>query len=125
MTSINSHRDLETFMQVAQDVAIAKAKLMPTTPDIRRRAAALVAFGRDKIAEMRRTELAQRRSNVVSGTIRGWIQKLVHSELVAEIKERSAANPNLALAFRECDSMPDDDLKSLLEDIVALSDPTE
>ena len=33
-----SQRDLRTFMALAQEAAIADAKLMPTTPDIKRRA---------------------------------------------------------------------------------------
>jgi hypothetical protein len=116
----NSERDLRTFMAVAQDVAIAKAKLMPTTPDIRRRAAALVAFGHEKIAEMRREELASRPTNVVTGTIREWVQKLIRSELITQLTAVWTGHPELQFAHRECDEMTDDDLRSALEDALSL-----
>ena len=121
----NSERDLRTFMAVAQDVAIARAKLMPTTPDIRRRAAALVAFGHEKIAEMRREELARRPTNVVSGTIREWIQKLARSEAIARLTGVWAQHPELQFAHRECDEMTDDDLRSALEDAMSLIERPE
>jgi hypothetical protein len=97
----NSEQDLKTFMAVAGDVATARAKLMPTTPDIRRRAAALVAFGHEKIAEMRREELATRPTNIVTGTIREWILKLIRSELMTELTAVWTAHPELQFAHRE------------------------
>ena len=107
-------------MAVAGDVATARAKLMPTTPDIRRRAAALVAFGHEKIAEMRREELANRPTNVVTGAIREWIQKLVRSDLITELTAVWTTHPKLQIAHRECDEMTDDDLRSALEDALSL-----
>ena len=121
----NSERDLRTFMAIAQNVAIAEAKLMPTTPDIERRAAALVAFGRDKIAEMRREELARRPSNVVAGTIREAIRKLTRAEVIARLSELWTQHPDLQFAHRECDDMTDDDLRSALEDAESLIERAE
>lgn len=115
-----SQRDLRTFMAVARDVAIAKAERMPTTPDIQRRAAALVAFGRERIAEMRREELARRPSNVVSGAVRDAIQKLTRAEVITRLSQIWAQNPALQFAHRECDEMTDDDLRSALEDAESL-----
>jgi hypothetical protein len=112
----NSERDLRTFMQIAADVAIAKAKLMPTTPDIRARAAKLVAFGHEKIAEMRREALARRPSNVVTGAIRDAFKALTRNELVAQLTALWSAYPALQFAHRECEEMTDDDLRSALED---------
>jgi hypothetical protein len=116
----NSERDLRTFMKVMQDVAIAKAKLMPTTPDIQHRAARLVAFGHEKIAEMRRETLAQRRTNVVSGAIRDAFEALPRNEVIAKLTALWSTHPDLQFAFRECDDMPDDDLRSMLEDATSL-----
>lgn len=115
-----SETDLRTFMAIAQDVAIAKAKLMPTTPDIERRAAALVAFGREKIAEMRREELARRPSNVVSGAIREAIRKLTRSEVIARLSAIWMQHPEMQFAHRHCETMTDDDLRSALEDAESL-----
>jgi hypothetical protein len=107
-------------MAIAKDVAIAKAKLMPTTPDIQRRAAALVAFGHEKIAEMRREELDRQPSNVVSGTIREAIRKLTRSEAIARLSALWSEYPALQFAHRECDEMTDGDLRSMLEDVMSL-----
>ena len=119
-----SERDLKTFMAIAQDVAIAKAKMMPTTPDIQRRAAALVEFGREKIAEMRREELARRPSNIVSGTIREAIRKLTRSEVIARLSEIWTQHPEMQFAHRHCETMTDDDLRSALEDAESLIERT-
>ena len=119
-----SERDLRTFMAIAQDVAIAKAKMMPTTPDIQRRAAALVEFGREKIAEMRREELARRPSNIVSGTIREAIRKLTRSEVIARLSEIWTQHPEMQFAHRHCETMTDDDLRSALEDAESLIERT-
>jgi len=115
-----SERDLRTFMQIAQDVAIAKAKTMPTTPDIQRRAAALVKFGHERIAEMRRADLASRPSNVVSGTIRDAIRKLTRSEVIERLSALWTQHPEMQFAHRDCEHMTDDDLRSALEDAEAL-----
>ena len=115
-----SETDLRTFMAIAQDVAIAKAKMMPTTPEIQQRAAALVAFGRDKIAEMRREELARRPSNIVSGTIREAIRKLSRTEVIARLSAIWTQHPEMQFAHRHCETMTDDDLRSALEDAESL-----
>lgn len=112
-------------MAVAQDVAIAKAKLMPTTPDIQRRAAALVAFGHERIAQMRREELARRPTNIVSGTIREAIRKLSRSETMTWLSQLWTRHPELQFAHRECDEMTDDDLRSALEDAVSITERVE
>jgi dihydroxyacetone kinase-like predicted kinase len=121
----NSEQDLRTLMAVAQNVAIAKAKLMPTTPDIQRRAAALVAFEHERIAQMRREELARRPSNVVSGAIREAIRKLARSETIAWLSQLGTQHPELQVGHRECDEMTDDDLRSALEDALSLTERAE
>ena len=115
-----SERDLKTFMAIAESVAIAKAKAMPTTPDIQRRAAALVSFGHERIAEMRRADLAARPSNVVVGAIRDSIRRLSRSEVIAKLSALWAVHPEMQFAHRECEQMTDDDLRSALEDAETL-----
>jgi hypothetical protein len=115
-----TERDLKTFMAIAESVAIAKAKTMPTTPDIRRRAAALVRFGHEHIAKMRREDLASRPSNVLAATIRESIAKLSRSEVIAKLSALWTAHPQMQFAHRECEEMTDDDLRSALEDAESL-----
>lgn len=115
-----SERDLKTFMAIAEGVAIAKAKTMPTTPDIQRRAAALVSFGNERIAEMRRADLATRPSNVVVGAIRDSIRRLSRSEVITKLSALWTVHPEMQFAHRECEEMTDDDLRSALEDAETL-----
>ena len=120
MTMTQSQRDLRTFMALAQEAAIADAKLMPTTPDIKRRAHALAEFARDRIAEMRREERAKRPSNVVSGAIRAVIQAMSPARVLAHLAELRDAHPEMAFACRDYEQMTDEDLRSALEDAMSL-----
>lgn len=120
-----SEQDLRTFMAIAQAVAIEEAKTMPTTPDIQRRAAALVQSARERVARMRRDELAARPSNVVVGAIRDSIRKLSRSEVVERLSALWKMHPEMQFAHRECEQMTDDDLRSALEDAETLIAPKE
>ena len=120
MTMTQSQRDLRTFMAIAQEAAIADAKLMPTTPDIKLRAHALAEFARDRIAEMRREERAKRPSNIVSGAIRAAIQAMSLDRVRAYLTELRDVHPTMQFACRDYDHMTDEDLRSALEDAMSL-----
>ena len=115
-----SQRDLRAFMAIAQEAAIADAKLMPTTPDIKRRAHALAEFARDRIAEMRREERAKRPSNIVSGAIRAAIQAMSPARVIADLTALCAGHPSMTFACRDYEQMTDEDLRSALEDAMSL-----
>jgi hypothetical protein len=115
-----SQRDLRTFMAIAQEQAIAEAKLMATTPEIKRRAHALVEFARDRMAQMRRDERAKRPSNVVSGAIRAAIQAMSPTHVMARLNELCAQHPEMQFAHRDYEHLSDDDLRSALEDAESL-----
>ena len=115
-----SQRDLRTFMTIAQEAAIADAKVMPTTPDIARRAHALAEFAHDQIARMRREERAKRPSNVVSGVIRAAILALNPVEVLARLVDLRGRYPEMQFAHREYQHMTDEDLRSALEDVESL-----
>lgn len=115
-----SQRDLRTFMAIAQEMAVADAKLMPTTPDIQRRAAALVELARDKLATMQRTERAKRPSNLVSGAIRAAIQAMSIDGVVARLDELRVAHPTMHFAHRDYEHLSETDLRSALEDAESL-----
>jgi hypothetical protein len=112
--------DLATFMAIARAVAVEEAKTMPTTPDLLRRADALVESARDRLAAMRRAELANRPSNVVSRGIRDWIRALNPAEAIARLTQVKIEHPELQFAFRDYEHMSPDDLRSALEDVVSL-----
>ncbi len=114
--------DLETFMAIARAVAVEEAKTMPTTPDMLRRADAIVESARDRLAAMRRDELAKRSSNVVRRGIRDWIRAMSLAEAFAELTRFKVEHPELQLAFRDFEHMSLDDAHSALEDVVSLTE---
>ena len=111
---------MRTFMAIAQEAAIADAKLMPTTPDIKRRAHALAELARDRIAELRRQERAKRPSNVVSGGIRASIVAMSPAHVMARLMAMCGEHPTMQLAHRDYEHMSDEDLRSALEDVESL-----
>ena len=111
-----SQRDLKAFMAVMQAAAIADAKLMPTTPDIKRRAHALVAFARDRVAEMR----DERPSNVAGRAVRAAMLAMSPAQVSARLAELRAAYPTLQFPHDDYEHMTDEDLRSALEDVEAL-----
>jgi hypothetical protein len=120
MSMTQSEKDLNAFMAIAQEQAIAEAKLMPTTPDIKRRAHVLAEFARDKLAEMAREERAKRPSNVVSGKIRDWILALSPVEALAKLTMVCTTHPEMQFAHRDYEHVPPMDVYSALEDAMSL-----
>ena len=112
--------DLRTFMAIAQEMAIADAKLMPTTPDIQRRAAVLADFARDRLALMQREERAKRPSNVVSGKIRDAIAALPLPQVFAWLNDLRVEHPTMQFAHRDFDHLSETDARSALEDALSL-----
>lgn len=123
MTNTNdTERDLKTFMAVAQAVAIEEAKHMPTTPEIERDALALAAFTREHLAAMRREELAQRPSNIVSGAIRPSILAMARDKVIARLRDLFVRHPQLQFCYRDFEQATDEDLRSALEDALSIVD---
>ena len=115
-----NQRDLRAFMAIAQASAVEEAKMMPTTPDIKRRAHALAEMARDRLASMAREERARRPSNVVSGAVRAAIQAMSPTQVVARLRELRAQHPDMAFAHLDYGQMSDVDLRSALEDAESL-----
>jgi hypothetical protein len=120
MTMTESQRDLNAFMAIAQAAAVEEAKLMQTTPDIKRRAHALAEMARDRLASMAREERAKRPSNVVSGAIRSAIQAMSPKQVLARLTELRMQHQDMAFAHLDYGHMTDEDLRSALEDAESL-----
>jgi hypothetical protein len=112
--------DLAAFMAIARAVAVEEAKTMPTTPELLRRADAIVEAARDRLARVRREELARRPSNIVSGTVRDWIKALSPAQVIAQLAQIKGDHPEMQFAFRDYEHMSSDDLRSALEDVMSL-----
>lgn len=120
MTLTKSQRDLRTFMAIAQEQAIAEAKLMPTTPDIKRRAHAIAEAARERLAQMQREERAKRPSNVVSGKIRDATKALPLPDVIAWLNDLRVQHPTMQFAHRDYEHLSETDARSALEDALSL-----
>jgi hypothetical protein len=120
-----TERDLRTYMAVMQAIAIEEAKTMPTTPEIKRQAAELAAFARERHAEIKRAELAAMPSNIVSGAVRPSILAMARDAVVARLSALFAEHPQLGLCYREFEEATDDDLRSALEDVLSVLERDE
>jgi alkanesulfonate monooxygenase SsuD/methylene tetrahydromethanopterin reductase-like flavin-dependent oxidoreductase (luciferase family) len=116
----NIDRDLATFMAVAQAVGLEEAKRTPTTADDEQEAQDLVTFTREHLAAIRRDELAKQRSNIVSGAIRPSILAMTRDRVLARLRELFVLYPDLQFCHREFERETDDDLRSALEDALAV-----
>ncbi|MBA3672982.1 MAG: hypothetical protein H0W68_13305, partial [Gemmatimonadaceae bacterium] len=79
-------KDLNTFMAVAHEVALAESYETPTTPEVRRHAHALSRFAKDGLAQIRRAERAQRPTRLVSGDVRPSILAMARDAVFARLK---------------------------------------
>jgi hypothetical protein len=93
---------------------------MPTTPEIRQRAHALVEFARDRLATMQREERAKRPSNIVPGGIRDAIRAMSPAQVFARLSEVCGTRPELHFAHRDFSHLSEEDLRSALEDVESL-----
>jgi hypothetical protein len=115
-----SERDLRTFEAIQIALAKEDAKRMPTTPEIERQVDALYAAGRRRMAQMRYAENSLWPVKVVSGEIRPEIQALPRADVIAQLGEMRVKHPEMQYAHRDCETLTDDDLRSMLEDATRL-----
>ncbi len=120
MTTNQSQRDLTAFMMLMQQRAIARAKQIPTTPDVQRRAHLIAEQGRERLAHMRREDRARRPSNIVSGAIRAAILAMTPTAVLARLSELGRIYPEMHFAHRDFTHLSDEDLRSALEDAESL-----
>lgn len=118
-------RRLRSFEALQIALATEDAKHMPTTPEMERRAAALYAFGRRRIAQLRYAENALWPVAIVSPEIRPEILAMSRPEVIARLGELRANYPQLQYAHRDCETLSDHDLRSMLEDATRLIERKE
>lgn len=118
-------RRLRSFEALQVALATEEAKHMPTTPEIARRADALYAFGRRQIAQLRYAENALWPVAVVSDEVRPEILSMSRSQVLARLGELRTKHPALQYAHRDCETLSDHDLQSMLEDALRLTEVKE
>lgn len=115
-------RRLRSFEALQIALAIEDAKHMPTTPEIERKAEALYASGRRRMVQIRYAENVLWPVKIVSGEVRPEILRMSRTEVVTALRELRVSHPELQYAHRDCESLSDHDLRSMLEDAIRLTE---
>jgi hypothetical protein len=120
-----NERNLRSFETLQIALATEDAKRMPTTPEIERQAKALYAAGRRRMAQIRYAENAMWPVKVVSAEIRPEIRAMPRPDVITQLDVMRVKHPRLQYAHRDCESLSDDDLRSMLEDATKLTEDKE
>lgn len=118
-------RRLRSFEALQIALATEDAKHMPTTPEVERQVDALYAAGRRRMAQLRYAENVLWPVKIVSGEIRPAILAMTRAEVIATLAAIRMTNPELQYAHRDCETLSDHDLKSMLEDATRLTERKE
>jgi hypothetical protein len=118
-------RRLRSFEAVQIALATEDAKHMLTTPELKRQVAAMYAAGRRRMAQLRYAENVLWPVKIVSGEIRPGILAMNRAEVIAALGEMQVNHPHLQYAHRDCESLSDHDLRSMLEDATRLTERKE
>lgn len=118
-------RRLRSFEALQIALATEDAKHMPTTPEIERQVDALYAAGRRRMAQLRYAENVLWPVKIVSGEIRPEVLAMNRSEAMATLAELRVTHPHLQYAHRDCETLSDHDLRSMLEDALRLIEGKE
>lgn len=121
----NIERRLRSFEALQIALATEDAKHMQTTPEMERQVDRLYAAGRRRMAQLRYAENALWPLKVVSGDIRPEIEAMPRTQVIAQLGELRAKHPELQYAHRDCETLSDQDLRSMLEDATKLTEDKE
>ena len=121
----NLERKLRSFEALQIALAIEDAKHMPTTPELERQVESLYAAGRSRMAQLRHEENALWPVRVVSGEIRPEIVRMSRAAVLAQLGELRAKHPQMQYAHRDCETLSDHDMRSMLEDATRLTEGKE
>lgn len=121
----NIERRLRSFEALQIALATEDAKHMQTTPEMERQVDRLYAAGRRRMAQLRYAENVLWPLKVVSGDIRPEIQTMPRPQVIAQLAELRAKHPELQYAHRDCETLSDQDLRSMLEDATKLTEDKE
>ncbi len=120
-----SERDLRSFEALQIALATEDAKDMPTTPEIERQVEALYAAGRRRMAQIRYAENALWPVTIASAEIRPQILAMNRFDVLVGLGDIRANHPEMQCAHRDCETLSDHDLRSMLEDATKLTETKE
>lgn len=116
----NNIRDARTFVALQFELAAKEADMTEPSAEMKRRMAALGASIRRREAQRRYAENALWPVKVISGDIRPEIQAMPRADVIAHLKNLRAQHPGLQYAYRDCETLTDNDLRSALEDALTV-----
>ncbi len=113
----NHKKNLNVLEALADAAVTVELEEGVSTKESRAAADRYHAFITDRLAEMRRAELAHIEPKIEKRPIRASLQAMAHDALLAEVARLRRAHPNLKIAFRKLSKVTDDDLRTMIEDI--------
>lgn len=116
MMDHKKHLDvLDALADAAVEVELAEGR---PTKESRAAAARCYAVVTDRLAEMRRAELARLGELVIERRpIRSSLMVMARDALIAELSRLGEAHPKLGFAHQKLSTVTDDDLRTMIEDI--------
>ena len=108
-------KNLRLYEALAHEVAMDAAAQRELTDEQRAESRRLLAHAHERLAEIER---AQRQR--APRKVRAEVAAMPRSSLLQRLGELLAAQPRAVYAFRDLDSMSEDDLRNALEDALSM-----
>ncbi len=121
----NRERKLRGFEALQIALATEDAKRMVTTPEIQRQVDSLYAAGRRQMAEARQRENVLWPVQTASAEIRPAIAAMDLVVVKQQLAMMRVMNPGMSCLFRDCETLSDHDLRTMLEDATKLTEGKE
>lgn len=108
-------KNMKLYETLAHELAMDAATRRELTEDQREISKRLLAKTHERLAALERANRAH-----LPRKVRAEYEALERHGLMSRLRELFAAQPRMALAFRDLETMSDDDLRITLEDVTSL-----
>ncbi len=109
--------NVRLYEAMAHEVAMDAAARRELTTEQREESRELLSLVRDRLAELERI-----RRRCEPRKVRGEVAAMHRRSLLERLGELLAVQPRAVYAFRDLDSMSDDDLRNALEDALSMTE---
>ena len=109
-------KNLDVLEALADAAARVEEEEGTPTPASRAAAQRYQALIGDRLAEMRRAELARHGAKVERRSIPEWLLAMPRAALEAMLEVMRQTSPSLGFAHRNLTDVPDDDLRTMIQD---------
>ena len=126
MKNQTRERRLQSFEALQIALATEDAKYMSNTREIDRQVEALYLAGRRGLAQLRYAENALWPVTFVTSELRPSIQVMPRHEVITALRDVHVRHPEMqAPLHRDCETLSDHDLRTMLEDAFRLVEDEE